>query len=118
MSVRVDGYGTRAHTLESDRLPQEHHFVVGARTHDDQVARGGGVDGGLNRIVGRILTIDVARGFAADGDGDGVNRPLAVARGDYQFAAFRRGRYAHLLDRAGRRGSQLWYGDLDLCIAP
>ena len=57
-----------------------------SRVDDDQIARRGAVDRGLNRTRGG----DVGRSFAANGDGDGVDRLLAVARGDGQLAALGR----------------------------
>ncbi len=76
-----------AHALQPHGLPHQEHLPVGARPDQDQVARRGLVDRGLDRVARRVLAIHVGWRLAADRDRHGVDRLLAVVRGDDQFAA-------------------------------
>ena len=119
MGTCVDCDGGSPHALQPDRLPHEQHFIVGSRTHDDEVARCGIVDRGLDRVVRGILPIDVGWGFAADGDGYRVDGLLAVGGSDGQLAALGSGRHAALLhgaSRLPRRQARHLPGDS--CVAP
>src|ERR1700682_4642114 len=84
---RIDGDRVSPNTLQPNGLPHQQHFVVSARTHDDQVTRGGVIDRGLDSFVRGILPIDIGRSFATDGDGYSVDGLLAVAGSDDQLTA-------------------------------
>ena len=69
---RVDDHRGRTHALQAHRLPHDHEFVVGAGVDQDQVARGGSVDRGLDGLARRGLN---TRGRAASHrDGNGIHR--------------------------------------------
>ena len=124
VGVGVDGDRSRTHTLQSHGLPHHQQFLVGARADDDQIARGRVVDGGLQRVGERLSEQPTAcarrrhisRRLAGHGDGDGVNRFLAVRCRDNQFAAtiVCRSRAAHA---ALRRRLACWYGRRGAAIA-
>ena len=122
MRIGIDDNRRCAHALQLHGLPHQEHLLVAARPDEDQVARRCLIDGLLDRIVGRVLAIHVGRRLAANGDGHGVNRLLAVVRSDDQFAAERRGLASGLvvlLDRATRLiRRQRWHHHLDLRVAP
>ena len=86
-----------------------------SRVNDDQVARRGRVNRALDRARGG----DVRRRLAADGDGHGINRSLAVAGRDDQFPAACRGVGATVAWIAGvaKRHSGR-HGNRDCCVTP
>src|SRR5271157_3163608 len=83
MSTRVDDARCSSYTLQPNRLPHEHHLVVGAWRDNDEVAGLGGIDRRLNCLASRHHR----RSFAANGDGNGVDRWFAVGGRDDQLTA-------------------------------
>src|SRR5215472_1729800 len=138
MCVCVNNDGGVANALQAERLPHNQQFVVmgnrrntrsggcgyaGTRGRwgprgrrkptidDNQVARAGCVDCGLDGVVGGILPVHVSGSLAAHRDSDRVDGPAAVSRGDHQFTAQGWGlgcgltRLLNVAQRQGRHGA-------------
>ena len=124
LGIRVDDGGGRAHALQADGLPHDHHFVVSAGRNDDQIARIGLVNRRLNRthaiLRKRGGAADVNRRLAADRNSHGVDRLYAVAGRDEQFTALLRCRPRCVLGLLlyGTRRHAGWHSDSDLCVTP
>ena len=93
MRIGIDDGGSRADTLQTDRLPHQDHFRVNSGADDEQVARLSVVDGLLNRSESgdceRSLVVNNRWRLSADGYRDRVNGLLAVAGGDHELTAIR-----------------------------
>src|SRR5437660_11286146 len=94
MGIGVDDARSRADTLQPDRLPHDQQFTVGARGHNDHVARRRNVNRGLNRLA----SSHARWSLATDRDGYGVDGLLAVGGCDDQLTATRVACDAALLD--------------------
>src|SRR5215467_8961211 len=85
LSVGIDDAGSRADTLQPDRFPHQHEFVVLTGWHDDHVAGLGGVDCVLDGLGcsehGRLLS--------ADCDRYGVDGLLAIGPGNQKLTTLR-----------------------------
>src|SRR5258706_13747774 len=115
MRIGVDDARRSPDALQPHGLPHEQQFIVGTGVDDDQVARSGGINRGLDC---GLVRGDVDRCFAPNGYSNGVDRLLAVGCSDEQFAATcgRASVFSLLLYAACRQAIR--YGASDERVAP